>query len=734
MICLRSFLLKLRQLGIPVQLVWLFLCVFCLPALHAQAAFTVVGPDGGDARAFASVPGEPKHLYLGTTSSWLYESFDEGATWHRLAKLDRGDGFVLDSIVVDSAHPSTLYVGAWKNTNDGGLWISQDAGRTWHETAFFKGQPIYALAQSPSDPHILFAGTLQGVYRSSDSGATWAQISPPGSHEIHEIESLAVDPTNPDIVYAGTWHLPWKTTDGGKTWRNIKAGLIVDSDVFSIIVDPDHTHIVYLSACSGIYKSENAGALFHKIQGIPTEARRTRVLMQDPENRQIVYAGTTEGLYKTVNGGKTFTRMTDADVIVNDVYVDPANSNRVLLATDRGGVLTSNDAGVTFAPSNQGISERKIAALLVDNHNPAGNNDDPAVLYAGVVNDKQFGGVFRSVDGGAHWQQLGAGLDGRDVFALAETKDGAIVAGTSHGIFVLGSGDPPASVNNAAPASTPRQAPPVSRTWGPGKAKIQPPGDPAPADPPAGALAWQPRNNIANTLLKTSTEIHRGTKVNIEKAVKAPVVQFESLVNALDVSGDVWVAATNYGLLTSHDEGASWQGGPVMGFGNYLSVTAHGNDMVAARDDSAVISSDAGQSWFPLGLPTMLTHIHRVVFSPDGTLWLGAREGVYFTRNLGKTWMYIIRLPLRDVDDLSYDPASKRVLVSSRSTDEVYAIDPRTMTWVWWPTGYQISLIRVAGERVVAASLDDGVLLGPKVPPAPAPPPDAATPPRPPGK
>ena len=75
--------------------------------------------------------------------------------------------------------------------------------------------------------------------------------------------------------------------------------------------------------------------------------------------------------------------MTDADVIVNDVYVDPGDSNRVLLATDRGGVLLSNDAGVTFTPSNQGISERKIAALLVD-------RNDPHRLYAGVVNDKQL--------------------------------------------------------------------------------------------------------------------------------------------------------------------------------------------------------------------------------------------------------------------------------------------------------------------------------------------------------
>jgi len=143
----------------------------------------------------------------------------------------------------------------------------------------------------------------------------------------------------------------------------------------------------------------------------------------------------------------------------------------------------------------------------------------------------------------------------------------------------------------------------------------------------------------------------------------------------------VWVAASHYGLLTSRDQGATWQGGPVMGFGDYLSVTAHGDDMVAARDDSVVLSSDAGKSWFPMGMPTVLTHIHRVVFSPDGTLWLGAREGVFFTRNLGKTWMYIVRLPLRDIDDLSYDSDSKRVLVSSGTRDEIYAIDPKTMTW-----------------------------------------------------
>jgi photosystem II stability/assembly factor-like uncharacterized protein len=691
-----------RRFGVTAQIFLLIALLFGAVCLPAQRAWTVVGPAGGDARAFAAFPGEPKHLLLGTTNSWLYDSTDEGANWHRLTKLGSDDGFVLDSIIVNSADPAAIYVGAWKNSTDGGLWVSHDRGKSWSEPAQLKGQPVHALAEAPSDPKILYAGTLEGVFRSSDGGTTWAQISPPDSHEIHEIESLAVDPGDPDTVYAGTWHLPWKTTDAGKTWHNIKQGLIVDSDVFSIIVDPERTHTVYLSACSGIYKSENAGTLFRKIQGIPSEARRTRSLMQDPEKRDVVYAGTTEGLYKTVNAGKDFTRMTDTDVVVNAVYVDPGDSNRVLLATDRGGVLTSEDGGETFKSSNQGISERKVAAVLVD-------KDNPELLYAGVVNDKKYGGVFRSSDGGGHWEQLGTGLDGSDVFALAETKDGKVVAGTGHGIFVLG--DANSQAQGQAPADDP---PPATGATSAATGGSVAPAASDPAAAPA-ALTWQPRNNIVNTVEKTITQTHMHTKVNIEKQVQAPAIQLQSPVNALDVSGDVWVAATGYGIVTSHDQGASWQGGPVMGEGDYLSVTVQGNMMAAARADSVVLSKDAGQSWWPMGLPTMLTRIHRVAFSPDGALWLGAREGVYYSRDLGKSWMWIHRLPFRDVDDLSYDGALKRILVSSRTSDQVYAIDPKTMTWDYWQTGYDIVLIRAAGDRLVAASLDDGVLVGPKL-------------------
>jgi photosystem II stability/assembly factor-like uncharacterized protein len=655
-----------RRVGLARVVPFLVFAVSAI-GLPAQTAWTVVGPDGGDGRSFAAVPGHPNHLYLGTTGSRIYESTDRGANWHRLAKLDATDDLVLDNIVVDESAPSTIYAAAWQiDQPGGGLWISHDGGQSWKISEGLRAQSIFALAQAPSNPHLLFAGTLQGVFRSTDSGSSWTLISPEGSKEIHEVESLAIDPSDPDIVYAGTWHLPWKTTDGGKNWKNIKQGVIEDSDVFSIIVDPADPHKVFLSACSGIYKSENAGELFHKIKGIPADARRTRVLMQDPTNHDVVYAGTTQGLYKTTDAGKTFLPMTADDVIVNDVYIDPSDSKRVLLATDRGGVLASNDAGQTFTASNTGFSERKVDALLVD-------HADLAHLYVGVVNDKKYGGAFFSLNGGATWDQIGQGLEGRDVFALAQAQDGTVVAGTSHGIFVL---------NQSVAAGT--------------------------------APRWEPKNTIANTILKPAVETHAGKRINVEKKVKAPVIELQSRVNALDLSGDRWLASTGIGLLTSKDQGATWQGGFVMGSGDYLCVAALGTTMAASRSDGVVVSTDAGSTWSPLGVPSMLTRIHRVAFSPDGTLWLGAREGVYFTRDLGKHWMWIERMPFRDVDDLSYDAASARILVSSRSSDEIYAIDPKTSTWKWWKTGYRIGAVRMAGKRMVAASLYDGVLVEPE--------------------
>ena len=259
-------------------------CAVILAMVPVASAITWLpfGPYGGDARSFGVDPSDHTHLYLGTTTGWIFESHDEGKVWARLARVGQRDNLVVDHILVDPKNPRHLIAGVWElGGHGGGLYVSDDAGRNWTANAEMSGESVRSLTSDAVDFSQIVAGTLRGVFRSVDGGAHWNLISPVENHEIHEVQSVAVDPHDPKIIYAGTWHLPWKTVDGGEHWTNIKDGIIDDSDVFSIIVDPKSPQIVYASACSGIYRSDNAGGLFVKVQGIPSTARRTRVLKQD---------------------------------------------------------------------------------------------------------------------------------------------------------------------------------------------------------------------------------------------------------------------------------------------------------------------------------------------------------------------------------------------------------------------------------------------------------------------
>jgi photosystem II stability/assembly factor-like uncharacterized protein len=400
-------------------------------ALLASGPWQVLGPDGGDARSLAYDAHNPDHILLGTSAGQMFVSNDAGRNWSRLARLG-GDDYVLDHISIDPQDPDRIYVSAWSVSSQqiGEIFRTRDGGRNWETLPAMRGKSIRALAMYKGDSRVLVAGALDGVYRSKDGGDTWERLSPANSADIKNIESIAVDPKDPNTVYAGTWHLAWKTSDAGANWQHINKGMIDDSDVFSVIVDHDNPSVVFASACSGIYKSETAGNSFAKIQGIPFSARRTRVLKQDPTNEKIVYAGTTEGLWKSTDLGKGWKRVSNPEVVVNDVLIDPRDSNRVLLATDRSGVMASTDGAYNWTTSNHGYTHRYVSAILAD-------NKDASTLYVGVVNDREYGGLFYSHDAGQHWLQKAAGLGGKDVFALKQASSGMLVAGTNHGMYSL---------------------------------------------------------------------------------------------------------------------------------------------------------------------------------------------------------------------------------------------------------------------------------------------------------
>lgn len=599
--------------------------------------WVLLGPDGGDARSLAYDPSNPDHIFVGTTTGSIFSSINRGQSWSPFAHLGNENDYVIDHILIDPRNSAIMFVAAWnvRNQASGDVFRSQDGGTTWLALPGMHEKSIRALAMAASDSSVLVSGARDGVYRTKDGGDTWQRISPDSYTEIKNIESIAIDPKDPNLVYAGTWHLAWKTINGGITWQHLNQGIIDDSDVFSIVVDPTSPSTVYASACSGIYKSYNAGIIFHKVQGIPFSARRTRILRQDPSNPRVVYAGTTQGLWKTMDGGRAWRQMTNSDIVVNDVLVDPTNSARLLLATDRGGVMVSNNAGISFLSSNHGYTHRYVTTIVPD-------TNDPGTVFVGIANDRQWGGVFSFHERGG-WQQRSAGLGGRDVLALKQTANGDLIAGTNHGVFFL---DHKRS-------------------------------------------AWRPL---------------AGSAVNFLMNLR---------VNDVELASDRWLLATSAGLFISTDKGRSWNGGPVLGRTNCVSVHSAKRLLVAATPTELLVSSDGGMNWLAARLPAQLTRIRSLAVTPGSEIWLTGQEGAFRSSDAGKTWHHILNgLPQSDLSSISYDQSAKTLLATTLSSGVVFLSPDGGRSWERAPdSGYPLHRITVAHGRLVAATPFDGVIM-----------------------
>jgi photosystem II stability/assembly factor-like uncharacterized protein len=631
-------------------------------ALLASGPWQVLGPDGGDARSLAYDAHNPDHVLLGTSTGQMFASNDAGRTWSRLARL--GDDYVLDHIAIDPQDSNRIYVSAWSVSSQqvGEIFRTRDGGRNWDNLPAMHGNSIRALAMYKGNSKVLVAGALNGVFRTNDGGDTWERLSPANSSDIKNIESIAVDPKDPNTVYAGTWHLAWKTSDGGANWQHINKGMIDDSDVFSVIVDHDNPSVVFASACSGIYKSETAGNRFAKIQGIPFSARRTRVLKQDPTNENIVYAGTTEGLWKSTDLGKVWKRVSNPEVVVNDVLIDPRDSNRVLLATDRSGVMASTDGASNWTTSNKGYAHRYVSAILTD-------NKDASTLYVGVVNDREYGGVFYSHDAGQHWLQKAAGLGGKDVFALKQAPSGMLVAGTNHGMFSL--------EHNAS--------------------------------------EWHPMNVVvvehtAKTAGKGKGSRKAATTTTLTKS------QLESRVNDLELGSGRWMAATTTGIYSSTDQGKTWKGGRILGQQDFVSVRAEGSTVVAATRSSVLVSNDKGATWKQGGLPSYVVSIRSAAIASDNQIVIASREGAFRSGDGGATWEHVVNgLPGKDITYVSFDSTHKRMLATSDATGVIFESRDGGRSWQRGPdSGFPLRRVSVIGGRFVGATPFDGVVLQPE--------------------
>jgi photosystem II stability/assembly factor-like uncharacterized protein len=305
--------------------------------------------------------------------------------WRMIGPFRAGRTVALDGI---PSQPNVFYIGV----NNGGVWKTSDAGRTWKP--IFDDQPtgsIGALAVAPSDPNIIYVGsgeglqrpdlsTGDGMYKSTDGGATWKHI---GLREGQQIGAVLVDPKDPNRVFVAVLGHPYgpnpergvyRTLDGGATWTKVLYK-DVDTGAIALSFDPRTPRTVWAALWagrqgpwengawngpnSGLFKSTDGGDTWTPItKGLPTTQQGLSrigfaIAPSDPRKMYaIVDAGRMTGVYRSVDAGESWertnseARVTGRGTDFAEVKVHPTNPETIFVANTS--TYRSTDGGKTF--------------------------------------------------------------------------------------------------------------------------------------------------------------------------------------------------------------------------------------------------------------------------------------------------------------------------------------------------------------------------------------------------
>jgi photosystem II stability/assembly factor-like uncharacterized protein len=368
-------------------LVLLFVAVaLALPAA-AEIEWRRAALWGADVRSLAFDPRDPDVAYAGTAGGHVYVSRDGGGSWAEVGEREVAmPGWVVSDLLFDPDVPGRLWAAGW-GTHDGGMVVyTDDGGTTWEVPGDdLYGTKVYVLARVAGRPGTLYAGTLSGVWKSTDGAETWTRLTAQ-LPAVHKVTSLMLGP-GAETVIAGTWERAWRSEDGGATWYGVFAGMILDSEVFTLTRVPGKPNEVWASTCGWVYRSLDGGSRWQRFtEGF--ENRRTPAFAALPSGRLL--AGTVAGLHLSDDGGAHWRRVGPADLSILDLAWHPARPGRVLVASEGDGVWVSGDGGATLARSDRGMRNVRVAALA-----RSGRDLMAAVNHAGSAS-----GIHLSRDGG----------------------------------------------------------------------------------------------------------------------------------------------------------------------------------------------------------------------------------------------------------------------------------------------------------------------------------------------
>ena len=359
-------------------------------------------------------PSTPDTVWLGTGENvsgrhvgWgdgVYKSLDGGRTWERMG-LEKSQH--ISEILVDPRDGNLVYVAAegplWNSGGERGLYKTTDGGTTWERALHIdEDTGITSIAFDPRDPDVIYAAAYQrrrhiwsllaggpgsGIYKSTDAGATWRELTtglPTG--DMGKI-GLAVSPVNPDILYATIEahegeHGFYRSLDMGESWEKRNSYISNGTGPHyyqEIVASPHDVDRVYQMDVF-LHITEDGGETFDYLGTGRAKHSDNHALWIDPEDPEHLLAGTDASLYETFDHGTTWRQFPNLPL---SQFYKLAVDNSAPFYNILGG---AQDLGTLWGPSRtmsvEGVRNQDwYVPLGADGYGVAFDPDDPNIMY-----------------------------------------------------------------------------------------------------------------------------------------------------------------------------------------------------------------------------------------------------------------------------------------------------------------------------------------------------------------
>jgi len=354
--------------------------------------FRSIGPAnmGGRIADFAVNEKDPYTIFAAVGTGGVLRTTNNGTTWEPV--FDKQTVASTGSVALSPTNPKLVWVGTGEGNSrnssswGNGIYKSIDGGDTWTNMGLPDAGDIPRVAIDPKSDDVIYAAVLghlwgpnkeRGIYKTTDGGKSWNAVLQ--TDENTGGIDVLVDPSNSQNVYAALWtrrRYPWgftnggpasgiyKSADAGKTWKKLTDGLPenvgrIGLDLYRknpktlfAVVESDLGGASDLetirSRNGGIFRTDDGGGHWKRISNLTPRGFYFGKVRVDPGNDQRIYV-LGFGTAISDDGGRTFLN-TGAKDIHGDchaLWIDPANSNHVLMGTD-GGIYFSYDKAKTW--------------------------------------------------------------------------------------------------------------------------------------------------------------------------------------------------------------------------------------------------------------------------------------------------------------------------------------------------------------------------------------------------